>query len=525
MIIYNNPAINIANFPPGVIVDVVPPQPAGVPGVATNTIFLVGTAQGGAINSAISIQDYSDYQSVFGNALNEQFDMGSFILLAQQKGSNNFVCTRVTDGTEAAATATIVDVTGSPVTGMTLTSINKGTLYNSVQVVIGAGSNSTTAVKTYKISITLPNAYTEIFDNIGGTGGALWTAMVSAINNGQSQEDAPSTLVTAAIGTATAAPKLQSYTMTGGTSGNAGVAASTLVGTDTTPATGMYATRNKGVGNMALVGVTDPTTFGAQATFGQQEGRFMITSGPIGQTSAAAITALQGSGVSSTALKYLVGDWEYWFDSVNNIWRYSTQQAAAASVYSILSPNESGLNYNLQLDTTIITQRSQANRPYSSDEIIALSNAGIDVIAYNINLGSYFALQTGKNSAYPQYQDSFVAGWDTYSRLTPYIAFSLQNANVQFVGKLLTPDIELLASAINNSFLQGLVTAKWIGDINGGKAFSVAVVAQGNTLVLNIAIVMFDVISNVLINLQNGAFQISAPAQNNALNRKKFNLV
>lgn len=521
-VIYNNGTLNISNYPPGVIVDVQAPQPNNIQGLSTNTIRLVGTSSFGALNQPTPVQDYATYSQIFGPALNEAFDMGSFILLAQQKYANNFVCVRVSDGTGLVASVNVMDTAGTPAIGLVITSKYTGTTGNTIQVIVGTGSNSKSGSLTYKISIELPGGLAEVFDNIAGTGAALWAAMASAINNGQSQQTGPSQLVVASVGAGTAAPNKTTYTLAGGTNGNSGVTASTLVGTDTAPPTGMYALRGNGIGTGCLVGCTDSTTFAAQEAFGLEEGNYMVGSGPIGQTSAAAITAIQTAAIESSAFKYLVGDWEYWFDSVNNLWRYSTQQAAAAGLFSTLNPPESGLNKPINTNNTMITQRSIAKQPYTAQEIINLRNAGVDVIAYNRTLGDYFALQTGVNTSQPI---NYLTGGDNYSRLTPYIAFSLQKGLAQFIGKLLDPEIEKDAYCVIANFLKAMELQNWIGDVNGGKAFSIVISAEDSVLIADVQVVMFSVIVNVLVNLQNGVTQINPPVSNNSINRARLNLL
>ena len=71
---------------------------------------------------------------------------------------------------------------------------------------LGTGSNNTSGAPTYKLTVQLPGQLPEVFDNIGGTGNAIYVNMATAINLGQSGLRGPSQLVVATAGAATARP-------------------------------------------------------------------------------------------------------------------------------------------------------------------------------------------------------------------------------------------------------------------------------------------------------------------------------
>jgi phage tail sheath protein FI len=508
---------------PNVYVQLQPPEQLVAQGLPTNIINYVGVASYGPIGVPVTIGGLDEYVQTFGPVLNHINDLGTAVAVAAQKFVNSFICVRAADGTETVSTAAVLDTTGTPVTGLTLTSLYKGAYANNIQAIVATGSSSSTATPTYKLSVSLPNQVPEVYDNIGGTGATLWANMVSAINNGQGSQSGPSRLVVATIGSATATPALSTYTLSGGTSGNTTITATTLLGADTGTRTGMYALRNTGIGVCALVGITDTTSFAAQTTFGLQEGKYMIACGPVGQTLAAAIAVKQAFTSPSYAFKYLVGDWESWLDATNNITRLVTPQAAECSLLSSLLPNQSGLNK--EIVSIAGTQSTLAKRVYSQADIGSMMQNGIDCIAAPSSGGNYFAPQTGKNTS-----AIYLESDDSYSRLTPYIAYSLNAVGGAFVGELQTPDTRKKARDTIVTFLTNLARQGMIGDVNGGKPFSVVLDASNNPdsqgalgiMQADVRIVTYKVIYVFLINLQNGDVSLSSAVPNTAQNRRRL---
>ncbi|MGC8020883.1 phage tail protein, partial [Salmonella enterica] len=64
----------------------------------------------------------------------------------------------------------------------TFTSKYTGTLGNGIQVTLSTGS----AASSWRAVVSMPNRQPETFDNITGTGAALWANIAAAINLGQS---------------------------------------------------------------------------------------------------------------------------------------------------------------------------------------------------------------------------------------------------------------------------------------------------------------------------------------------------
>lgn len=186
---------------PNVYVQIIPPNPL-LNGVPTDILGVVGTATWGPVNSPRTVGTMQEYIQIFGNPQTPQFDMGTQVYTASQGGANHFVCVRVTDGTDTAASGNLLD-NNTPLhhPGAVLTSLYTGTLGNSINATIGAGSGSIPSALTYRLTVFIPGGIPEVYDNIGGTGVTFWTNLVNAVNMGQSVARGPSQLVVASLPT------------------------------------------------------------------------------------------------------------------------------------------------------------------------------------------------------------------------------------------------------------------------------------------------------------------------------------
>lgn len=331
-------------------------------------------------------------------------------------------------GSGATATSTLA----ISATGLTVSGKYSGTLGNSMTVILAAGS----AAGTFKITLALPGQVPEVFDNIGLglSGNPLLLAIASAINNGNSNLRGPSQLAVASVGVGTGAPMVgttgQTQLLTGGTDGVTTITGATLIGSDlATPRTGMYALRNSYCSVAMLVDDDDTTTFANQVAFGLAEGVYMIGTTPAGDTIATAVANKASAGIDSYAFKHLFGDWCYFLDTVNGLTRLISPQGFVAGLMANLGPQNSTLNkpiYGL-----VGTQKSFANQIYSNAELQALIQAGIDVIANPSAGGSYFGCQSGHNSS----SNAAIQG-DNYTRMTNYLAYTMNGGMGLFVGKL-----------------------------------------------------------------------------------------
>jgi uncharacterized protein len=482
---------------PGVYVQVVPPQTVFINGVPTNILGLVGVGSWGPVNSAILANS-----TTFGNVTVRKYDLATALYISAQIGANNVFGVRVTDGTDVAASGTMLDT--SSATGATLTAIYTGIVGNGFTAVMSAG----TAANTYKLTINRPGYAAEVFDNLAGSGATFWANLVSAVNNGQTGLRGPSQLVVATVASSTTAPALATRTFSGGTDGASGVTDTTMVGVDSTSAssrTGMYALRSSGAQVANLIDVTTTTEWPNIAAFANSEGVYIPVMGATGQSYSTVSTALTTAGVDTPSLKVLVGDWIYWQDNVNGLLRLMSPATFVAAKLANLSPQLSTLNK--QIPAVVGTQRAAQNQPYSAAEIGAVATSRLDVVANPCPGGSYFGAQTGRNCSSDPTRNG-----DNYTRLTNFIALTIASAFGYVIGQLQTQDLRTQTAAAIRNFLQNLVNQGMIGDVNGGPAFSVEIDAANNPesqvalgyMQANVMVKYLSVVWFFLVNLEGG---------------------
>jgi phage tail sheath protein FI len=493
---------------PDLYVQIVPPQTQYINGVPTNILGIVGTASWGPTNSPTVVGNMAQYAAIFGPVMPRKYDLGTPLAAAIMQGANNFRVVRVTDGTDTAALIAVLT------NCITFTSKYTGSFGNQISVTVGPGSQA----NTQKVVVAAPGLVPECFDNIGLglTGNALWVAIANAINNGTNALRGPSQLIVASAGVGTTAPvnTATSYALAGGTDGTATLTASVLLGVDTVPRKGMYALRNTGASVAMLADTDDNTSWAAQIAFGLAEGIYMILAGPSGDTISNAVTVKGTAGVDSYAAKLLFGDWVYWLDTYNNQLRLISPQGFIAGLLANLSPQNSTLNKQLQ--GIVGTQKTYANQQYSSAELQLLGSAGIDLITNPVPGGSYFGARFGHNTS----SNPMVHG-DNYTRMTNYIAYTLNGGMGGFVGKLQSPTVRQQAQDTISAFLSNLEQQGMIGDADGGAAFSV-VLDKGNNppsrvalgyMQCDVKVKYLSVIEFFLINVEGGqSVQVSRPA-------------
>jgi hypothetical protein len=474
---------------------IVPPQVTLLNGVPTNLLGVVGTASWGPVNAPTVFGDMAGYARQFGPLLNRKHDMGTAVAAAVLQGANNMVGVRVSDTTDLYATAAVQD------NCLAISSLYTGSLANADTVTVGAGSQA----GTLRITIARAGLVPEVFDNITGTGNARWVNAAIAINQGQSGLRGASQLVRASAGSGTADIVPQGYTLAGGTdgAGDTAINGSVLLGQDTAPRKGMYALRNTGASVAMLVDCDEVSSFPAQIAFGLAEGMYMIGTTPPGDSIANAITAK--TGIDSYAFKYLLGDWVYFNDSVNGVVRAISPQGFVAGLLVNLSPEQSSLNKPLK--GIVGTQKSAANEVYSSAELQQLIQAGIDVIANPSPGGNYFSCRAGHNSS----SNPLING-DNYSRLTNYIAFTLNQGMGQFVGQLQTDTERRIAQSTLEYFLANMEDQNMIGDPDGGAAFAVQLDAANNPAArvalgyqqADVQVKYLSVVEKFIVNVEGG---------------------
>lgn len=486
-------------FVPDVYVQIVPPSQVLINGVPTNVLGIVGTASWGPVNAPTIIGSPAQAVAAFGNVKARKYDLLTACIIAMQNGANNILGVRVTDGTDTAASG----VLGT--TGLTVTGKYTGTVGNMISVALATGS----AAGTWKATVTLPGLVPEVFDNLaaGLTGNAVWVAIAAAINSGSSGLRGPSQLIIAAAGASTAAPVTASTTLTGGTDGVASITGATLIGQDTTLRKGMYALRSSGASVAMLADCDDSTTWAAQMAFALSEGIYVVTVGPAGDTIANAVSAKATAGLDCYDVKHLFGDWAYWLDSTNSQTRLVSPQAFLAGYLSALSPEQSSLNKALA--GLIATQKTIQNLVYSAADLQALAIAGIDVITNPIPAGAQFGSRIGCNSS-----SNAVINGDNYTRLTNYIAYSLDAGMGLYIGKLQSAGVRAQAMGTINAFLSNMWQQGMIGDVNNPtkQPFTVQLNAANNPparvalgyLQADVQITYLSVITKLLINVMGG---------------------
>ena len=344
-------------------------------------VGVVGTASWGPVNQPVIVGTMADYARSFGPIQARKYDMGTPVATAVQQGAQAFRCVRVTDGSDAAASCPLLfSTSGYP---MLLTARYSGSLGNSIVVQIGSGS----AAGTWRLTVGLPGQLAESFDNLEApSAAAFWQNLANAVNLGQGPLRGPSQLVVASLGTApnTAVAAAGPQTLTSGSDGAGGVSAATLVGSDGLPRQGMYALRGQGCSLLVLSDVDDATTWTIQAAFAQEEGCYVILTGPSGDSIPNAVSVKQGAGLDSYSAKLMFGDWVYWSDPVAGTVRLVSPQGFVAGRLANLSPEQSSLNKPMY--GVVGTQRagvpgSGGATGYSTAELTVLLGGGLDVIA------------------------------------------------------------------------------------------------------------------------------------------------
>jgi hypothetical protein len=448
---------------PDLYVQIVPPQSLLLNGVPTDTLGIVGTASWGPVGEPTIVGTMSDYATLFGPVMARKYDMGTQVAIAVQQGAGNFRCVRATDGSDSAASLTIL---GS----ITLTAIYTGSLGNTLSVTFSSGS----AANTWRVTIALPGLNPEVFDNIAGTGLAFWNNLSGAINDGNGALRGPSQLVMASVAGASATPQASVYLFSSGTLGSDGVFsvnAATLVGVDTLPRLGMYALRGQGCAIAMLADTDDHSQWSVQTEFGLSESAYMILTGPAGDSIADAVTVKRTAGIDSYAAKMMFGDWIYWYDQTNALTRLVSPQGFVAGRLANLSPEQSSLNKPLY--GVIGSQKSGqvtggTATTYASADLSALLSAGIDVITNPQPGGAYWGVRGGHNSS----SNAAING-DNYTRLTNYIASTLVSGMGVYVGQLVNTTLFQNIRATLLAFLNGLLSQGMLGSTTGVQPFAV----------------------------------------------------
>jgi hypothetical protein len=471
MPVFAQGAINTtALIVPDLYVQIVPPQSLLLNGVPTDILGVVGSASWGPVGEPTIIGSMSDYAAAFGPVIARKYDMGTQVATAVQQGAANFRCVRATDGTDTAASLTVLSA-------ISFTAIYTGSLGNQLTVTISAGS----AANSWCITIALPGLSPEVFDNILGSGVALWGNFATAVNTGNGPLRGPSQLVVATALSTSTLPVAGSFPFSAGTpgaDGAGGIDAASLVGVDTLPRLGMYALRGQACSLALLADADDASQWSVQVAFGLSESVYMIMTGPAGDNITNATTTKATAGIDSYAAKLMFGDWVYWYDQANALTRLVSPQGFVAGRLANLSPEQSSLNKPLY--GVVGTQKSgqpgaATASTYATADLSALISAGIDVIANPQPGGAYWGVRAGHNTS----SNAAIDG-DNYTRLTNYIAATLSSGMGIYVGQLVNATLFQNIRATLLAFLNGLLGQGLLGSTDGSLPFAVVCDSSNN---------------------------------------------
>ena len=455
---------------PDLYVQIVPPQTLLLNGVPTDVLGVVGTASWGPVGEPTIIGNMGDYAASFGAVMPRKYDMGTQVATAVQQGAGNFVCVRVTDGTDSAASLTVLG-------GITFTALYTGSFGAQLRLTFSAGS----AAGSWRLTVALPGKSPEVFDNISGSGPAFWANLANAVNNGNGALRGPSQLVVATalvVGTSPLAGVFLFSSGTPGSDGASGVNSARLVGEDTLPRLGMYALRSQGCSIALLADADDASQWSVQTQFGLSESLYVILTGPAGDNIADAVAMKAEAGVDSYAAKLMFGDWVYWYDQANALTRLVSPQGFVAGRLANLSPEQSSLNKPLY--GVIGTQKTGqpgvgTATTYASADLQTLLGAGIDVISNPQPGGAYWGVRGGFNTS-----SNAATNGDNYTRLTNYIASTLASGMGTYVGQLVNTTLFQNIRSTLLAFLNGLLSQGMLGRTSNALPFAVVCDASNN---------------------------------------------
>ena len=486
---------------PDLLVQIVPPQVLTLNGVPTDILGVVGTASWGPVGQPVTVSDSETYAVAFGYIQARKCDAGTIVATAIQQGASNFRVVRVTDGTDTAAS-------GALGTALTLIARYSGSTGNSVKVSILPGGRP----NTYRVTVSVPGSPAEVFDGIAGTDNpTLWAAAANAINTGAGTlRGTGSAAVVAAVGSDANGAFAGSATLSGGTDG-AAVTPFHLVGTDTFPRQGAYALRGLGCGLAVVADLDDSAHWTDVDAIARQEQFYAVQVTPSGDTITSATAAVAAAGLNDTATKMMFGDWLTWNDPTNQVERLVSPQGFVAGRLANLSPEGSSLNK--PLFGIVASERSAAgalgnSSSYSRAETDQLFLAGIDVVTNPIPRGANWGVRGGINAS----TDPRVNG-DNYTRLTNYIARTLNGGMGLYIGEVISPDLlfrarSTLLSFLDNMLGQGLLVRGLDGSLPYGVKLDASNNPQSRTslgcLQANVQVRYGAILKYFIVNLEGG---------------------
>lgn len=370
------------------------------------------------------------------------------------------------DTTTVIATALRTAINASaPLTAAGITAANTGAVITITTTGYEATTLTTTLSAGATETVTFAAAPTTAVAVTAAAQSNFWSALLTAINQGQGAARPPSNFLVASAATATRnVPASGTITLTGGTDGRS-VSSANMLGSNTTPATGMYTAQNVQFQPSIfwICGLTDNTVWSTIQAFADANNMFgMLTFGS-GVSTATAVSTKQAAGIADYQIGF-IKDWVWWFDQANNQARLIPPYATACGKIASLPPWQSPSNK--PVSNIIGTERNNpysGNTPYSYSELASLGQAGIMVITNPIPRGNVFGFENGYNSVGNNAANAYVE----YSRLTNFIVATNNQILGQFVGELqgyeAADPLRAQVRAVVNAFLQSLKQNNYIG--------------------------------------------------------------
>lgn len=445
---------NLTQVTPGTSVTILPP-PIVISGVQTQLGAVVGTAPRGPVNIPTLVSGDS-FQTTFGVPVPRKFDGGTIVAEAALQSSAPLYFVRVTDGTDAAANATINNAV--------LTATSTGSGFNGAVVSFAAAGKANAITAT----VSLTGSPTESFQNISSTNASVfWSALTAAVNSGVGVLRGPSNIISVgSIANATVLPTLpSSATLAGGSDGASGVTANTLVGTDGTTKTGMYTLRNLSVQYAVLADCDSSATWTTQSSFGEANFMLMGEVLPAGLSTltANAVAMKQSAGLDSYNAILINGDWNIYNDPIYGL-RKVSPQGFWLGLRSSLMPHESVGNKPITGITD--SERTLSAGPPSTPESDTITAAGIEWISLGIpRSASAWGCITGRNTS-----SVIGAQSDAYSTMTNFLAATFLKAGGPYIFRPNNTRTQQAVTASFNHFLSGLVTQNILALNSDGSA-------------------------------------------------------
>ena len=489
---------------PDLYVQIQTPTPTSLQGVSTSRVGIVGTGSWGPVGAPVTLGGIADSTLAFGTMSTRDDDIGTAVAVMAMIGASDFRAVRMTDGTDAAATTTA--------SGLKFTALYTGSTGNGISVSLAQDTINTAR---WILTIALSGRNTETYPVLlsGADYTTFWATLQKLVNTGISGTAAKSALVQLSTVPAVAPTAFIRQTLSGGTDGNSGVTAATLLGIDgTATRTGLYALRGTQCA-LGFIAGDDETVWADVAAFGQSEAVYMMLCGAQSSGYASLATTISGLGINIADVKVLTGDWLYWYDSVNGVMRLLSPKAFAAGILAVTSAASSGLNKQivagiLGSEQYGLVSTGQAT-PYSRAELTAMAQNGIDVITNPAPGGAYWALRIGHNASLN------TAIWgDNYTRMTNFIARTLAAGMGIYVGSTITADLMANASATVKGTLAVMVQTGMLGadPLTGAVPYSVICNATNNTdtsiaagfMIMDVRVKYLGINEKFIVNLEGG---------------------